>query len=108
MSTELQELLPPLDLSPRTAPIPAEQWSLQPIETRTHRPAYRPPQRAAGKPRRQPIRVHPIAAAVVLLCASYAGLRHHGLDFDCGRVGDAVQCRMVERPAPWSDGEGSP
>jgi hypothetical protein len=76
------------------------------METRTHRPAFRPPLRPAENPRRQPIRVHPIAAAAVLLCAGYAVLRHHGLDFDCGRVGDAVQCRMVEWPAPWSSGEG--
>jgi hypothetical protein len=102
-----KDLLPPLDLTPKPPALPPELWALSEVETRTHRPAFHPPPQRPLRPVRRPVQVPGWLTLIVVLCALYAAVRHYGYAIDCGRVGDAVQCRVIERPAPWSSEEGS-
>lgn len=96
-----QDLLPPLDLTPKPPALPPELWTVAEVETRTHRPAWQPPIRKPVVERRPPIVVPRWVAVTALLCALYAAVRHNGLDVDCKLIDDALQCRVIERPAPW-------
>lgn len=98
---EARELLPPLDLAPRPAALPPELWALHEMETRTHRPAWQPPPRKPVIERKPPIVVPRWLAVAAVLCALYAAVRHNGYAVECGRLGDAVQCRVIAQPAPW-------
>lgn len=98
-----QELLPPLDLAPKPPALPPEQWAVSDIEARTHRPAFRPPPQRPQRTVKPPMQVPAWLTAAAVLCALYAAVRHNGYAVECGRLGDAVQCRVIAQPAPWND-----
>lgn len=100
------DLLPPLDLTPKPPALPPELWAVQEMETRTHRPSFRPPPQRPLRPARRSVQVPGWLTIIAALCALYAAARHHGIDIACSRTDDAVQCRVIERPAPWSAEEG--
>lgn len=101
-ASPVSDLLPPLDLKPKPAALPPEMWALHEIETRTHRAEWRPPYRKPVIQRRAPVAVPRWVAVTAVLCALYAAVRHNGLDVDCKLIDDVLQCRMVNRPAPWA------
>jgi hypothetical protein len=96
-----EDLLLPLDLAPRPPALPPEMWTLADIEARTHRPVFCPPPQRPMKPVKRPVQVPGWLTIAVVLCALYAAVRHQGIDITCSLNDDAVQCRMVNRPAPW-------
>lgn len=54
--------------------------------------------REAEAKRRQPIRVNPFLAILIIALASYIALRFKDLDISCKMIESGVSCIIIDRP----------